>query len=43
MESKGDFRVPVSQTAHTVEIPKETSGIGGNVTIEINEKKRFYC
>lgn len=39
MESKGDFRAPVSQVAHTVEIPKDTTTIGGTVTVEINEKK----
>lgn len=39
MESKKDFRSPVSQKAHVIEKPKDTSTIGGTVTVEINEKK----
>ncbi len=39
MESKSNFRSPVSQQAHVIEKPKDTSTIGGMVTIEINEKK----
>ncbi|MBI1939519.1 MAG: iron hydrogenase small subunit [Ignavibacteriales bacterium] len=39
MESKGDLRAPVSQTPLVVEKPKDTSAIGGMVSIEINEKK----
>ncbi|MCX6150123.1 MAG: NADH-dependent [FeFe] hydrogenase, group A6 [Ignavibacteriales bacterium] len=39
MESKDKLRAPVSQKAHIVEKPKDTSAIGGKVTIEINEKK----
>lgn len=39
MESKGDFRAPVSQTPHTIEKPKDTSTIGGMISVEINEKK----
>ncbi len=38
MENK-EVRTPVSQKPHTVEKPKDTSGIGGMVSIEINEKK----
>ncbi len=39
MESKDKLRAPESQKPHTVEKPKDPSGIGGSVTIEINEKK----
>lgn len=39
LESKLNFRSPVSQQAHVIEKPKDTSTIGGMVTIEINEKK----
>jgi hypothetical protein len=39
MESKGDLRAPVSQQPHVVEKPKDPSGIGGTITVEINEKK----
>jgi NADH-quinone oxidoreductase subunit G/[NiFe] hydrogenase diaphorase moiety small subunit len=36
---KDQLRAPVSQKAHQVEIPKDTTTIGGTVTVEINEKK----
>ncbi|RJP61063.1 MAG: hydrogenase [Ignavibacteriales bacterium] len=36
---KDQLRAPVSQKAHHVEIPKDTTTIGGTVTVEINEKK----
>lgn len=39
MESRSNFRTPVSQQAHVIEKPKDTSTIGGMVAIEINEKK----
>lgn len=39
MENKDKLRAPVSQKAHVVEKPKDPSGIGGTVTVEINEKK----
>jgi iron-only hydrogenase group A len=39
MESRDKLRAPVSQKAHVVPIPSDTSTIGGKVTVEINEKK----
>ena len=39
MENKKTSRVPVSQQPHVVETPKDTTTIGGTVTVEINEKK----
>jgi iron-only hydrogenase group A len=39
MESKDKLRAPVSQKAHVVQKPEDTSMIGGMVTVEINEKK----
>lgn len=39
MEKKAKLRAPVSQKSHVVEKPKDPSGIGGTVTVEINEKK----
>lgn len=39
MESRDKLRAPVSQKAHLVPIPSDTSTIGGKVTVEINEKK----
>ncbi|MFA3781937.1 NADH-dependent [FeFe] hydrogenase, group A6 [Melioribacteraceae bacterium 4301-Me] len=41
MESRDDFRTPVSQQPHFVEIAKNTSAIGGLVSIQIDEKKHF--
>ncbi len=38
MESKDIKRAPISQQAHIIEKPADTSTIGGTVTIEINEK-----
>lgn len=38
MESKDKNRAPVSQQAHVIEKPVDTTAIGGMVTIEINEK-----
>jgi NADH-quinone oxidoreductase subunit G/[NiFe] hydrogenase diaphorase moiety small subunit len=38
MESKDKNRAPVSQQAHVIEKPADTTTIGGTVTIEINEK-----
>jgi NADH-quinone oxidoreductase subunit G/[NiFe] hydrogenase diaphorase moiety small subunit len=37
--SKDNLRAPVSQKPHVIEKPKDTSGIGGMITVEINEKK----
>ncbi len=39
--TKSTSRAPVSQQAHKVEKTDTTGTIGGNVTIEINEKKNF--
>jgi len=36
---KDKLRAPVSQKSHVVEKPKDPSGIGGTVSVEINEKK----
>ena len=38
MEKKTDLRAPVSQKAHIVSTDKP-NGIGGTVTIEINDEK----
>ena len=38
MESKDKKRAPVSQQAHIIEKPADTTTIGGMVTVEINEK-----
>ncbi|MBN1638005.1 MAG: iron hydrogenase small subunit [Ignavibacteriales bacterium] len=39
MEDKNKNRVPLGQKPHIVEKPKDPSGIGGTITVEINEKK----
>lgn len=39
MENKSTVRAPESQKPHVVEKPKDTSDIGGMVSIELNEKK----
>jgi NADH-quinone oxidoreductase subunit G/[NiFe] hydrogenase diaphorase moiety small subunit len=41
MNSKYENRAPQSQTAHVIEKPKDTSGIGANISIEINDKKIY--
>jgi NADH-quinone oxidoreductase subunit G/[NiFe] hydrogenase diaphorase moiety small subunit len=39
MESRSELRAPVSQQAHVIEKPSDTTTIGGTVRVEINEKK----
>lgn len=39
MESKNTSRSPVSQKGLVVEISKDPNAIGGNISVEINEKK----
>ena len=38
MESNDKKRAPISQQAHIIEKPADTTTIGGTVTIEINDK-----
>ncbi|MEI7811129.1 MAG: NADH-dependent [FeFe] hydrogenase, group A6 [Ignavibacteria bacterium] len=39
MENKETLRAPVSQKSHTIEKSKNPTGIGGMISVEINEKK----
>ncbi|MBX3008177.1 MAG: [FeFe] hydrogenase, group A [Melioribacteraceae bacterium] len=39
MDFKSEHRAPISQKAMTIKKPEDVTGIGGSVTIEINEKK----
>jgi NADH-quinone oxidoreductase subunit G/[NiFe] hydrogenase diaphorase moiety small subunit len=39
MKKEDKLRAPISQIPHIVEKPKDTSTIGGMVSVEINEKK----
>ncbi len=39
MAKRENLRTPVSQQPHVVDIPQDTTAIGGTVSVEINEKK----
>ncbi len=39
MDSRKDYRAPLSQQPLTIEKPTDLTSIGGTITIEINEKK----
>ncbi|MDX9925020.1 MAG: 2Fe-2S iron-sulfur cluster-binding protein, partial [Ignavibacteriaceae bacterium] len=39
MDSRKDYRAPLSQQPLTIEKPTDLTAIGGTITIEINEKK----
>ncbi len=39
MSTEKDTRAPIAQQSHTIKKPEKEGTIGGNVTIEINEKK----